>query len=150
MKKIALILNFCLVSLLSYSQWSYETVNNGFDDPYPIAYTSPNNTSILKLENVDDYIYFYLQGGYFCDEYPNVDLVFVVNGVNKKYTLQGRKNGQSDAVFFTTDLVNDEMLIDFKQCSVLKVRIVESYCDNSTYSFNMGKSTSALNFIINH
>ena len=147
MKKIALILNFSLVSLLSYSQWTYKTVNNGFDDPYPIAYTTENNSSILKLENVDNYIYFYLQGGYFCDDYPDVDLVFVVNGVNKKHTLQGKKNPQSDAVFFATDLMNDEMLIDFKQCSILKVRITESYCDNNTYTFIMDKSTSALNFM---
>jgi len=125
-------------------------VSNDFDDPYPIAYTSVNNGSVLKLENVDEYLYFYLQGGYFCDEYPIVDLVFVVNGQNVKYSVEGYKNEQSNCIFFTTDLMNEEMLNSFKLCSVLKVRINESHCESNIYSFNMSKSTSALNFMRTH
>jgi hypothetical protein len=77
-----------------------------------------------------------------------VDLVFVINGENIKYNIEGMKNDKNDVVFFTTDLVNNEMFDSFKKCSVLKVRINETYCDTDTYSFNMSKSTSAVNFII--
>ena len=98
---------------------------------------------------MDGNIFFYIQGGYYCDAYPEVDLVFVVNGVNVKYTLQGFKNDSNDAVFFTSDLMNHEMLESFKKCSVLKVRINESYCDTDIHSFNMSKSTSALNYMLN-
>jgi len=150
MKKVGLILSFCLLSIISYSQWTFQMVSNDFDDPYPIAYTSVNNGSVLKLENVDEYLYFYLQGGYFCDEYPIVDLVFVVNGQNVKYSVEGYKNEQSNCIFFTTDLMNEEMLNSFKLCSVLKVRINESHCESNIYSFNMSKSTSALNFMRTH
>jgi hypothetical protein len=133
---------------MAYSQWSFEKISNGFDDPYRIAYTSANNGAILKLENVDGSIFFYIQGSYFCDDYPSVDLVFVVNGVNVKYTIDGMKNDKNDVVFFTSDLVNHEMYDSFKKCSVLKVRVNESYCDTDTFSFNMTKSTSAVTFII--
>jgi hypothetical protein len=133
---------------VAHSQWSYENVSNDFDTPYRIAYTSTNNSAFLKLENVDGGIVFYIQGGYYCDDNPVVDLVFVVNGVNVKYTITGFKNDSNDAVFFTSDLMNHEMLESFKKCSVLKIRINESYCDNDIHSFNMSKSTSALNYML--
>jgi hypothetical protein len=133
----------------AYSQWSYESVSNGFDDPYRIAYTTKNNDAILKLENVEGSIYFYIQGGFFCDDNPSVDLVFVVNGENVKHNLTGIKNDNNSVVFFTGDLMNESMLESFKKCSVLKIRVNESYCDSETYTFNMSKSTSALTYILN-
>jgi len=148
MKKLFFTLAVLFSVSMAYSQWSYELIKNDFDDPYRIAYTSPNNSAILKLENVDGSIFFYIQGGYYCDESPSVDLVFVVNGVNIRYTIIGMRNDKNDVVFFTSDLVNHEIYDSFKKCSVLKVRINESYCDSDTYSFNMSKSTSAVTFII--
>lgn len=145
------ILSFILLLSIgsAYSQWSYESVSNDFDDPYRIAYTTKNNNAILKLENVEGSIYFYIQGGFFCDDNPSVDLVFVVNGENVKYNLTGIKNDNNSVVFFTGDLMNESMLESFKKCSVLKIRINESYCDSETYTFNMSKSTSALTYILN-
>ena len=70
------------LSLNVSAQWTNKSVNNGFDDPYRICYTAENNGAILKLENIDGSIYFYLQGGYTCDEDPVVDLSFLVNGVH--------------------------------------------------------------------
>jgi hypothetical protein len=147
MKKLFFTLAVLFSVSLAYSQWSYEKVSNGFDDPYRIAYTSANNSAILKLENVEGSIFFYIQGGYYCDDYPSVDLVFVVNGINVKYTIDGMRNDKNDVVFFTGDLMNNEILDSFKKCSLLKIRVNETYCDTETYSFNMSKSTSALNFI---
>jgi hypothetical protein len=147
MKKLFFTLALLFSVSLAYSQWSYEKVSNGFDDPYRIAYTSANNSAILKLENVEGSIFFYIQGGYYCDDYPSVDLVFVVNGINVKYTIDGMRNDKNDVVFFTGDLMNNEILDSFKKCSLLKIRVNETYCDTETYSFNMSKSTSALNFI---
>lgn len=148
MKKLFLtiVLLFSLSS--AFSQWSYQLVKNDFDDPYRIAYTSENNDAILKLENVDGSIFFYVQGGYYCDENPSVDLVFVVNGQNIKFNIEGFVNSSKDALFFTTDLINSEMLESFKKCSLVKIRVNESTCTNEIYSFNMGRSTSALNYIL--
>tara|TARA_R110000868_G_scaffold159064_2_gene387548 strand:+ start:683 stop:1135 length:453 start_codon:yes stop_codon:yes gene_type:complete len=147
--------NLCLTIVLffsvsfAHSQWSYENISNDFDDPYRIAYTTVNNSAFLKLENVKGRIVFYIQGGYYCDESPIVDLVFILNGVNVKYSITGFTSESSEAIFLTADLMNNEMLDSFKKCSTLKVRVNESYCDNEIYTFNMSKSSSALNYIIN-
>lgn len=147
MKNLFFTLGFLFSIFYANSQWSYETVDNGFDDSYRIAYTSKNNGAVLKLENVEGNIFFYIQGGYYCDDYPSVDLVFVVNGVNVKYNIDGMINDKNNVIFFTADLINNEMLESFQKCTVLKVRVNESYCSSETYSFNMSKSTSALNYI---
>jgi hypothetical protein len=148
MKKILFTIILLTSISSTYSQWSFQSVSNDFDDPYRIAYTSENNGAILKLERLSDGgVMFYIQSSDYCDADPYVDLVFVVNGVNVKYYIEGVKNNQSDMVFFTADLVNSELLESFKKCSVLKVRVNQEYCDSEIYSFNMSKSTSALNFI---
>ena len=148
MKKIFFTIILLTSISSAYSQWSFESISNGFDDTYRIAYTSQNNSAILKLEKFDDGdILFYILGSYYCDDDPSVDLVFIVNGVSFKYSIEGVKNDKSDIIFLTADLMNSELLESFQKCSILKVRINQTYCDTETYSFNMSKSTSALNFI---
>jgi hypothetical protein len=39
--------------LVAFGQWTFKTVDNGFDEPYKIAYTAKNNNAILKLEPVE-------------------------------------------------------------------------------------------------
>ena len=73
---LSLLFLFCIGS--AYSQWSFESVSNDFDEPYRIAYTTKNNNAILKLENVDGSIYFYIQGGFYCDDNPRVDYWYVL------------------------------------------------------------------------
>ena len=138
-----------LIGFNSSAQWTYQSVDNGFDNRYRIAYTEKNNNAILKLENVDGDIIFYLQGGYFCDETPNIDLVFIVNGENKKYSTSSVKSDDNSCLFFITDLTSSDMFEDFKNCTSLKIRVNESYCDTEVYNFNMSKSTTAYNYILN-
>jgi hypothetical protein len=52
MKKILLLLNG-LLPIFAFGQWTFQKVDNGFDEPYKIAYTAQNNNAILKLEPVD-------------------------------------------------------------------------------------------------
>lgn len=52
MKKITLLFSFC-IPLALFSQWTFKTVNNGFDTPYKIAHTAVNNEALLKLEPVE-------------------------------------------------------------------------------------------------
>ena len=84
MKTLLLLIGLAL-SYTASAQWTYETVNNGFDEPYRIAYTAENEGSWLKLENVKGEISFYIAGGYTCEDYVIVDISFLVNGVYKKY-----------------------------------------------------------------
>ncbi len=39
--------------LVAFGQWTFKTVDNGFDEPYKIAYTAKNNNAILKIEPVE-------------------------------------------------------------------------------------------------
>ncbi len=68
--------------------------------------------------------------------------VYRVSGV-------GLKNSNSDVLFLTADLLNEEYetVSWFKKCSKLKIRVNESYCTTGYYEFNMTKSTSALEFM---
>lgn len=147
MKKVILNLAFILTCFMSYSQWIYKTVNNGFDDPYKIAYTTASNGAILKLEKVDDAVAFYLTGGYHCEDDPIVDLVFVVNGVDDKYYSQASTSDDRQTVFIIDDILVSNALDSFKACTALKVRINEVYCDTDIYIFNMKNSTAALNYV---
>jgi hypothetical protein len=52
MKRITLVSSFC-IPLALFSQWTFKTVDNGFDAPYKIAHTAVNNEAILKLEPVE-------------------------------------------------------------------------------------------------
>ena len=146
MKNLLLIL-FLLLALNINAQWVNKTINNDFDDPYRICYTAPNNGVILKLENVEGLISFYLSGGYYCDESPVVDLSFIVNGVAKKYSRECSISSDNKIVWLINDLLIEEMLTDFKNCNILKVRVNDYTCSSEIYSFNMSGSSSAINFI---
>ena len=99
MKKLFFTFTVLFSVSIAYSQWTYERVDNGFDEPYRIAYTKANNDCILKLENVDGEIAFYIQGGYFCDEEPYVEMSFLVGSEYHKFYVYGTKNNDSKVVF---------------------------------------------------
>jgi len=147
--KNALIITCLFCSFFSHSQWTYETVNNGFDDPFRIAYTKEMNGAVLKLENVEGFVFFYLQGSYTCEDYPMVEVICVTGSSNNKYTFYGSTSEDKTVVFITDDLENSGMLTDFKNATSIKLRINETYCDTEIFSFNMSKSSSAYTFINN-
>ena len=138
-----------LLSLNANAQWSNHNVNNDFDKPYKICYTETNNSGYLKLENISGLISFYIKGGYYCDDFPVVDLSFIVKGVVKKYSINTTISESNEIVWLIDDLMNTEFIEDFKSCSTLKLRVNDSVCGTETYSFNMAGSTSAINFITN-
>ena len=147
MKKVIISIVSMMMLSIGHSQWSYKTVNNGFDDPYRIAYTSQNNGAILKLEKVGDEVAFYITGGYYCEENPIVNLVFVINGQDVKFYSESHISSDNETVFIMDDLLTSNLLDPFKNCTSIRIRVNESYCDTKTYTFNMKGSTAALNFI---
>lgn len=149
MKKVINLLLAVLITGSISAQWTYKISNNGFDEPYKIAYTAVNNNAILKMENVDSSIVLYVQGGYYCDESPTVDVVFVVNGVDKKYKFTGSKSQDNSVVFISWyfELYTDAVA-DFRAASSVRIRINESYCTTEVYSFNMSSSKAAYDFMI--
>jgi len=137
------------LSFTSSSQWITKNIDNGFDDPYHIAYTSDSQDSYLKLENVNGKISFYIGGGYTCSDELTVDISFIVSEAHKKYTFNAFVSEDRKNVFFVDDLLNESCLADFKACSSLKIRINDSLCETEIYTFNMSGSSAALKYIIN-
>lgn len=148
MKTLILILSLFLSLNLS-AQWSYKTVNDGFDEPYKIAYTDNPIAPFLKMEQFEGKIVLYLKGGYFCDDKMTYDFVFQLGEEVYRASGVGITGDGHDTFYLTFDLMNEEYesVAWFKKCSKLKIRINESYCSSSYYEFNMGKSTSALEFM---
>jgi hypothetical protein len=146
MKRLILLL-MVLCSVSAQAQWSYETVDNGFDEPYKIAYTKKTDGAFLKLENIDGNVVFYIQGQYFCDEEIEVVLAFKTLGSYIRYTTMGKVTKAGDCIFIDSDLVNSEAVSQFLSCTTLKVKITEGSCPEQIYEFNMTGSTRALNFI---
>lgn len=139
-----------LLCLNTNAQWINKTVNNSFDKPYRICYTSLKQNDFLKLENSGGEIAFYMQGGYYCDENPTIDLAFIINGVAKNFSVDATISSDKEAVWIIDNLLeNSDILLAFKTCSTLKIRVNDSVCGTETYSFNMAGSTSAINFITN-
>ena len=140
---------FCATSLTA--QWTYKEVTDGFDDPYRVAYTESDGLAYLKLENNDGKVIFFVKGGYYCDDKLMCDFVFSNSTETYKASLTGYKSTSSDIVFFSFDLLaeSEEFISWFKKCSKVKIRVNESFCTTTYYEFDMGKSTSALEFMIN-
>lgn len=147
MKKTIFTIATLLVANLSIAQWTNKSVDNGLDEPYKICYTAKNNGSVLKLEKTSSGVAFYLQGGYFCDEIPSVDISFLVKNTWVRYSMIGFTSSQKDVVFLSDYLDESEFFFSFLNATSVKVRVNEEFCDTEIYEFNMSGSTSAFNFI---
>lgn len=147
MKNLLLII-VLLCSVSAQAQWTYETVDNGFDESYKIAYTKRVSGAFLKLENVDGDIILYIQGIFFCDDDDTeVDISFMVAGKWQKYNSTGLVSNDQTTVFIEPNMLTSGMLEDFKAATSVKIRIRQTYCDEQIYEYNMSGSTKALNFM---
>jgi hypothetical protein len=151
MKKIILSVGMALTFNNAYSQWVNKSVNNGFDTPYKIAYnhSKEGNDIMVKLENVDGDVAFYLQGEYFCDDDVRVDISFLVNGVYKKYYATGGLSSDNTCLFLIDNMTNDVTLYDFKMATLMKIRVNDPTCGELVLNFSMSGSTSAMTFVKN-
>ncbi len=129
------------------SQFKYKKVNSDFDGNYKIAYNEDLNGNLLKLENIDGKISMYVAGSYFCDDNPNVDLLFIVNGEKFNYTTYGDKSNDGTTMFLISDLENSEILDNFLNGSKIKIRVNESHCEDDYFEFSLSNSNNAFNFM---
>jgi hypothetical protein len=146
-KVINLVLAVLTVGTLN-AQWSYKTVKNGFDNPYKLAYTPENNGASAYMLVIDSAVILEISGGYYCDEEPNLDVVLVVNGVDKKFEFEGYKGSTSDVIYITWDMeLHPEFLDAFKLASTMRIRVNESYCTTEIYTYKMTNSKAAFDYI---
>ena len=147
-KVINLVLAVLTVGTLN-AQWTYKIANNGFDTPYKIAYTPTSNGAEAYMFVIDSAVVLEVSGGYYCDDKPSIDVVLVVNGVDKKFEFEGYKGGTSDVVYITWDMASEpEFLNAFKLASTMKIRINESYCSTEVYTYKMTNSKAAFDYMI--
>lgn len=149
-------LMMCLMTSVVFGQWTYKTINSEFDGSFKKAYTQTNNGGYLMMEvskpTYNDTIkvnrpFLALAGSYFCDDYTYIDFVLVVNGVNKRYELEGTKSSDSRIYYFDESIWQDEFIKDFKSASKCSIRVNQDYCTDDYYQFVFSGSTAAYNFI---
>lgn len=148
MKKLLLLV--MLMPMMVSAQWSYDTVDNGFDEPYKIAYTKKVYGTYLKLENVDGDIMMYIQDIYdtYCDESALIELSFYVNGKYEKYSTANTILSEDlTTIFILPSLMTSTCVEDFKSCTKLKIRVTQEICGQTIYEYDMTGSTKALNFM---
>lgn len=150
MKK-QIIMLLALVSGLELSaQWEMKTVDNGFDEPYRVAYAeSTTGKEFIKLYNsgVSDYVGLSMFEGYMCSETPGVELSFLVNGKWEKYeALTGLTLSDKKQFLILTSVKSIEA--DFRAASILKIRVTDDHCGSEIYEFNMSGSAKALDFML--
>ena len=139
-----------MLCLNANAQWINKNVNNDFDKPHRYCYVNSSSIDYLGLGNSNNEIYFYMAGGYYCDETPTVELAFIINGVAKNFSVDGSISSDKETVYILDNLLaNTDILQAFKTCSTLKIRINDSICGTEIYSFKMSGSTSAISFITN-
>lgn len=153
MKKINLLVALLLLTNWGYSQWITRNVDNSIDPAYRISYSEDKaNHALLKLEQSNSTVALYITGGYYCSDFPVVDLAFKVNGVSKRHSLVATKSRDSKTVFLVFDLTSydqEEFLNDFLNASLMMVRVNEETCTDYYYSFNMTNSAKAFYAIKN-
>ena len=146
MKKIIIALAF--LPTFSFGQWTNKTVNNDFDPEYRIAYNRASDGTLLKLEDYEGELSFYVSNTYTCSDNPVVDLVFIfADGTKELVQLQCVTSDDRETVFMSNDLNKESFMPSFKRAVKLKIRINDSYCRSETFEFNMSGSTSAVNFM---
>ena len=148
--KNLLLLTVCtiLFSVNSFSQWITTTIDNGFDSKFVIAYTEDGQSEYLKMENYNG-IVLYLSNTYICSDAVTVDILFLVKNEYKKYKTNAKVSSNHKVVFFVNDLSADSvMLQDFKDATLIRIRVNDAICDSEVYEFSMKGSTAAYEAVL--
>lgn len=141
--KYLLLFGIILFYLNSFSQWKSERINNGIDASYVTAHTDDYQTQYLRLENYNG-IVLLLGNTYICSEMVTVNLSFLINGVYSKHDTRAKVSMNHKFVFIVSDLSSDSLMLeDFKNASILKIRINDPMCDDEVYDFSMVGSMAA-------
>jgi hypothetical protein len=153
MKKLFFLIAMLLTINVS-AQWTYKTIDNGFDPKYRIAYcTDPTSKAILKLQNIEgNSTMIYVAVYALCSESVQFDVVFLVNNEWVKYEFFQIVESSSTGTFKIItigDNVNDAIGDNiFKTATKCKIRIYDTKCEDvDIYEFNMANSAAALQFM---
>jgi hypothetical protein len=148
MKKQIITIAALLSGITASAQWTTETVDNGFDNKFKVAYVdATDGKRFAKLyTGLDSTIGFMLYEGYVCTEHPTVELTFLVGGKWQAYQpFSGDKSTDSKRVYMLDDIALIEE--DFRKATVMKIRLTDDHCGTTVCEFNMTGSGRAIDFM---
>jgi hypothetical protein len=138
-------------AIASKGQWVFKKVDNGFDDPYKIAFTSNNNSGYLKMERYNGKLLLYLvsEENIFCGESVESDVSLFFKNEWKRYSTSANVSVDKDIVWLVDDIfeATDEFISHFNAASKIKIRIRSESCEPLIYEFSMLNSSKALQFM---
>jgi hypothetical protein len=148
MKKLFLTAMLIGMVGVAKAQWTFKKVDNGFDEPYKVAYTNTNNFGFLKMEKYNDGVTLYVKGSFFCGEKATADISFWANNEWQKYTIDCNVSTDNSIVWLIEDLGYDKVfLTHFMNSTKVRIRITTEGCDNDIFEFPMGNSARAYQFM---
>jgi hypothetical protein len=148
MKKLIITLIALICFIPVQAQWKFETVDNGFDSKFKVAYADAvNKKAFVKLfQQSDGRIGFLIYEGFICTDYPTIELTFFVNGEWQAYEpLTGIKSTDNEKVYILNDISSVEA--DFRKASIMKIRLDDTHCGKQIFEFDMTGSGKALDFM---
>lgn len=150
MKKTILLIALTALFTPVFAQWQHRTIKSDFDGNFKKAYTETNNLGYLAMEAGDNPAapFIYLRGAYFCDENTRIDIVFFLTPeTTEKFSVEVLKSDDNKYYYFPEDVWTESFIAAFKNSSIIKLRVKQSYCEDVYYEFSMKGSTAALNFV---
>jgi hypothetical protein len=149
MKKSILSVSMFLMTSSLFSQWVNLTAGEG-SAKYNIAYCDSKETPTVycKLEKSDDEILFYLSGGYFCEDYIDVTVDFLVNLKWEQFKFQAIRSESAKTLFIIDNITLSSCFESFKKSSSMIIGINDLTCGYDFYTFSMTNSTKSYDFVL--
>lgn len=164
MKKASILLITLLFACVCNAQWKVQVEDDGFDDKHYVASAmSKDGEAKMNLILYDGNVVLTMETPEisYMKHYSKVEFTFKIKGENKICEIGGCASSGSSMLLLVpkggghTDLgklFTEEFLSDFKNASLVKVKIIyavpyrgTSYDTYEEYVFNMTGSTSAYN-----
>ena len=149
MKKSILSVSMLLMTSSLFSQWVTLTAGEG-SEKYNIAYCDSKETPNVycKLEKSNDEILFYLSGGYFCEDFIDVTVDFLVNLKWEQFEFRATKSESSKTLFIIDNIILSRCFESFKKSSSMIIGINDLTCGAEFYTFSMANSTKSYDFVL--
>jgi hypothetical protein len=129
------------------AQWTYETIDNGFDGKFKIAICQDGQGNFAKLYGGQgEPLGLLLYTGYNCFERPKVEVILLINGQWVKYETVGLNSSDSKKVYIFDDIRGSEA--NWKAATEMRIRHDDDHCGTRIYTFSMKGSTAAFDFMV--
>jgi hypothetical protein len=91
-----------------------------------------------------------LFNGYYCPEYPKVDISLLVNGKTERYSFIAYTNESKNLLMVVQDLEspkNSDFLLNFKKATKMFMRVNQENCTDDYHQFDITDTDKALRYI---